>query len=466
MPLAPRFLTFDDFRFNVPTRELLRVGKDRSATPISLGSRAADLLLLFLQRPGELVTKNEIMDAVWPNAAVEESNLTVQISGLRRALDTGRGGASSIQTVPGRGYRFTLRVTADDEALADLPSSVSGTVAPDRVEPLSEVANALPEPIPPTSAPQAVPTAAVQNPGGIGRTTRWRLFGVGVALLCAAAVLVLWRGFLTNTFDTAAIPLVTDEARQAMADFRTLPGAKAIAISRDGWGMASAARDLDAAKEEALQRCATLGKLATPEPGPCTIYAAGSEIVWPEKRLRLPWPADIHSAPLDIPFVAADLPTIPGFRQAFIDRRFRAAASHKALAIGQERFYVIGARASQAEAVRLAVERCVDFVQAPCLLVAVDGFFTVQLPKMRQVTQLFTLTAETAMSDAEKQRIATIYQRRDWRALARGGGGTWHAVAAAPSEAAAIDQAMELCAANDQGCRIYAIGNFRVADEN
>jgi formylglycine-generating enzyme required for sulfatase activity/DNA-binding winged helix-turn-helix (wHTH) protein len=111
---ASRLLIFDTFRFNSQSRELLRVGDEGPATAIPLGSRAADLLLLFLQRPGDLVTKDEIMSAVWPNAAMEESNLTVQISALRRALDTDRSGASAIQTVPGRGYRFTLPVTSAD----------------------------------------------------------------------------------------------------------------------------------------------------------------------------------------------------------------------------------------------------------------------------------------------------------------------------------------------------------------
>src|SRR5262249_56237713 len=83
MLLASRCVVFGDFRFNVPTRELLRVGNHGSAIPVSLGSRAADLLHLFLHRPGELITKSEIMDAVWPNTAVEESNLTVQIFALR-----------------------------------------------------------------------------------------------------------------------------------------------------------------------------------------------------------------------------------------------------------------------------------------------------------------------------------------------------------------------------------------------
>ena len=86
MLTEPRVLIFGDFCFNVPTRELPRIGNDRPATPVSLGSRAAEILLLFLRKPGELVSKNEIMDAVWPGTAVEESNLTVQISALRRAL--------------------------------------------------------------------------------------------------------------------------------------------------------------------------------------------------------------------------------------------------------------------------------------------------------------------------------------------------------------------------------------------
>ena len=125
-----RLLIFDTFRFNSQSRELLRVGNEGPPTAIPLGSRTADLLLLFLQRPGDLVTKNEIMNAVWPNAAMEESNLTVQISALRRALDTDRSGASAIQTVPGRGYRFTLPVTsADTVERDDAPRGDGGDIA-------------------------------------------------------------------------------------------------------------------------------------------------------------------------------------------------------------------------------------------------------------------------------------------------------------------------------------------------
>jgi DNA-binding winged helix-turn-helix (wHTH) protein len=192
MLLASRSLLFDNFRFNVPTRELLRVGNEGPGTPISLGSRAADLLLLFLDRPGELVTKSEIMDAVWPNAVVEDSNLTVQISALRRALDAGRSGASAIQTVPGRGYRFTLQVAGNDEGATSLPVSTSGALVPGPIEPLSDAEGAMPEPVPAASLPQAVAAAPALARGGMGRMVKWALLGAAavVAFMSAAAAVI------------------------------------------------------------------------------------------------------------------------------------------------------------------------------------------------------------------------------------------------------------------------------------
>jgi DNA-binding winged helix-turn-helix (wHTH) protein/uncharacterized membrane protein HdeD (DUF308 family) len=168
-------VVFGDFRFNVPTRELLRIGNHGSATPVTLGSRAADLLHLFLDRPGELITKSEIMDAVWPNMAVEESNLTVQISALRRALGS-RNGARYIQTVPGRGYRFTLWTDEFsgriDGAKAERIPSINGSgpsALPDGMDALPILAagpsrhdlNAAPE-IAPLSLP--LPLLAASSP--------------------------------------------------------------------------------------------------------------------------------------------------------------------------------------------------------------------------------------------------------------------------------------------------------------
>jgi DNA-binding winged helix-turn-helix (wHTH) protein len=74
--------------------------------PVMVGSRALEVLGVLVERQGELVPKQAIMDAVWFDTAVEENNLTVQISALRRVLDQGRTHGSCIQTIPGRGYRF------------------------------------------------------------------------------------------------------------------------------------------------------------------------------------------------------------------------------------------------------------------------------------------------------------------------------------------------------------------------
>jgi hypothetical protein len=69
------------------------------------------VLGVLLERPGDLLSRDEIMVAAWPGTVVEDNNLTVQISTLRRVLDQNREQGSCIQTVPGRGYRFVASVT-------------------------------------------------------------------------------------------------------------------------------------------------------------------------------------------------------------------------------------------------------------------------------------------------------------------------------------------------------------------
>ena len=76
--------------------------------PVQLGSRAFDLLMVLIVAPGTLITKDEIMSRVWPNRVVEESNLKMQMSALRRVLNADR---DVIKTVHGRGYVFTSEVT-------------------------------------------------------------------------------------------------------------------------------------------------------------------------------------------------------------------------------------------------------------------------------------------------------------------------------------------------------------------
>ena len=104
-------LLFDRFRLDPRGGGLFRCADDGAEIPIALGSRALDILALLIDRRGDVVTKDEIVANVWRGALVEGSNLTVQISALRRVLEQGRAPGSCIQTVVRRGYRFVMPVS-------------------------------------------------------------------------------------------------------------------------------------------------------------------------------------------------------------------------------------------------------------------------------------------------------------------------------------------------------------------
>ena len=108
-PATADVFLFDGFRLE--RRGLFRRDQNGAFAPLAMGSRALDILGLLVERPGALVSRAEIISAVWPETVVEESNLNVQIAALRRVLDGGRADSSCIQTVPGRGYRFIAPVT-------------------------------------------------------------------------------------------------------------------------------------------------------------------------------------------------------------------------------------------------------------------------------------------------------------------------------------------------------------------
>ena len=78
--------------------------------PVPLGSRAPEILIALLERRGELVSKQDLMARVWPNAFVEPENLTVHMSALRRALRDGQDRNRFIIDIPGRGYCFIASV--------------------------------------------------------------------------------------------------------------------------------------------------------------------------------------------------------------------------------------------------------------------------------------------------------------------------------------------------------------------
>jgi DNA-binding winged helix-turn-helix (wHTH) protein len=102
---------FEFDRFHLDRRGLFRRGEGAVLAPVEIGSRALDVLRVLLERPGDLVSRDEIMAVAWPGVVVEDNNLTIQIAALRRVLDQDRANGSCIQTVPRRGYRFVAQVT-------------------------------------------------------------------------------------------------------------------------------------------------------------------------------------------------------------------------------------------------------------------------------------------------------------------------------------------------------------------
>jgi DNA-binding winged helix-turn-helix (wHTH) protein len=118
-PDSERAICFGSFRL-FPTQRLLLEGHK----PLRLGSRALDILITLVERPGELVSKEELMARIWPNTFVEPANLTVHIAALRRILRDGRDGNRFLINIPGRGYRFVTPVKVAKESTPS-PRSVA-----------------------------------------------------------------------------------------------------------------------------------------------------------------------------------------------------------------------------------------------------------------------------------------------------------------------------------------------------
>ena len=159
--------------------------------PAALGARAFDLLLALYERRDRVVPKNELLDLVWPGLVVEENNLQVQVSSLRKVL-----GPAAIATIPGRGYRFT----SPGEALARgrAATSTKAAAAADAVENADVLADDALRGNLPASPPmvgrdvdlaavaallQRHPVVSIVGAGGIGKTR----LALAVAHACALA---------------------------------------------------------------------------------------------------------------------------------------------------------------------------------------------------------------------------------------------------------------------------------------
>src|SRR6266581_4971018 len=105
MPEAASRYEFAGFHLDVPERRLLRDGVE-----VYLAPKVFDTLRLLVENAGHLMTKEELLRRLWPDAVVEENNLNKNISGLRKVLGQSSTSQSYIETVPRVGYRFVATV--------------------------------------------------------------------------------------------------------------------------------------------------------------------------------------------------------------------------------------------------------------------------------------------------------------------------------------------------------------------
>ena len=158
-------ISFGPFRLLTAQRLLLE--GDR---PVRLGSRAFDILAALVERPGEVVSKKQLMARAWPQTFVEDANLKIQVSALRRALGDGQGGHRYIATVSGRGYNFVAPIRTERPRLAPVAPAAAAPkhnlpFAVTRIIGREEAAAAL------LSRLSHQRLVTVVGPGGIGKTT-------------------------------------------------------------------------------------------------------------------------------------------------------------------------------------------------------------------------------------------------------------------------------------------------------
>jgi DNA-binding winged helix-turn-helix (wHTH) protein/TolB-like protein/Tfp pilus assembly protein PilF len=178
--LARRFYQFGPFRIDAEKRMLLREGE-----ALPLKPKAFDTLLVLVQHHGEVLEKDVLMDMLWPDSDVEESNLPQHISTLRKTLGEGPNERRYIVTVPGRGYRFAAEVEEFDESQDLIVGryTKSTLLVHDREASSDEAGRSLPAP------------DIISNRG------RLIITSLIVLAVCALLVLSLWRLFSNKSAD-------------------------------------------------------------------------------------------------------------------------------------------------------------------------------------------------------------------------------------------------------------------------
>jgi eukaryotic-like serine/threonine-protein kinase len=303
----------DELVIDPVRRTLLRNGEAVAVTP-----KAFSILLALLERPGEVVTKQELIQKIWPDTFVTEANLTQNVSSLRKALGESANDRRYIVTVPGRGYSlgaFAVPIAApaeEEETLPVLPAapslSASGTTP------------ALPPPAMPVPPPgrasgvrhtveiEAVPpvprTASPQRP------KRNLLTPAVLILAVLAAAGVIWlSGRRQDAAAQGAVPAVAPPA-PSTASPGTAPAAQRTTVAVLGFRNLSGDREAD-------WLAPALAEMLTTEmaAGAKVRVISGENVLRARRSLSLPYTDHLESASLDRlhSFLGADLVVVGAY---------------------------------------------------------------------------------------------------------------------------------------------------------
>jgi DNA-binding winged helix-turn-helix (wHTH) protein/TolB-like protein/TPR repeat protein len=165
---------FGRFRFDPMNQMLVNEG-----TPVSLTPKAFEVLLVLVQNGSRLTTKEELMQKVWPGSFVEEANLTVNVSAIRKLLGKTPDRRPYIETVPKKGYRFVMAVT-------EVPEETSGPA-----DPCSELTGGDSTSAPVPQSDQTPSKTAIDRQT-FPRVSTWSLFSIpAVCLLVVIAMIMV-----------------------------------------------------------------------------------------------------------------------------------------------------------------------------------------------------------------------------------------------------------------------------------
>jgi len=188
---------FDEFELDPINRTCTRSGGD-----LPLTGKVFDVLLAFVENPGRLLSKADLMEKVWPNEFVEEGNLARSVSSLRKALGDDRKDHKYIVTVQGRGYRFTANLIR-----------TGWEVSKDTVGPKQG---------PETAIPKDVGLTFAKEPGDVPKRSHLFLVGAGLILLALVAgfwIFPSWRSvFKTQNSAIDSIAVLPFENATGDAD--------------------------------------------------------------------------------------------------------------------------------------------------------------------------------------------------------------------------------------------------------